>query len=390
MRYGAYLNYRSHMKAVVLHHSLNKPGGEASLAIHTIESLHDIGYDVDLVTIQKPDFKMIARIYGRIPPLKNIKCLLPFKVNYFGIYQRLLMAAPKPSYFANAHIIINTNGDSLPLKIPRTAICMLYVHFPISLLSSQNNKYNRSKLWNAYFKPYQSMASAFTKKALTRSNIVIANSLFTREALIKAYPEIEAHVLYPPVDIERFTTAYHSNPRGRKVLAISRFSPEKQINRILNLAKRLDDDINFQVVGSVAPANWPYFNSINKSINEQGLRHKIKLIPNATNKELIEVMSSCNTYFHTMEGEHFGVSIIEAMAAGLTPIVPSYGGCSEIVSSQCQYDTVEEAAEKITAAIYRNSRHTREYFRNLAQQFSLPQFTKRLHRFIQHRVDSIK
>ena len=204
------------------------------------------------------------------------------------------MAVPKPSYFANAHIIINTNGDSLPLKIPHSAICMLYVHFPISLLSSQNNKYNRSKLWNTYFKPYQSMASTFTKKALTRSNIVIANSLFTREALIKAYPEIEAHVLYPPVDIERFTTAYYSNPRGHKVLAISRFSPEKQINKILNLAKRLDDDINFQVVGSVAPANWPYLNSINKSINEQGLRHKLKLIPNATTDNRITNLSNSN------------------------------------------------------------------------------------------------
>ena len=378
------------MKAIVLHHNLNKPGGEASLAIHTIESLHEIGYDVDLVTTQKPDFAMIARVYGRTPLLKNIRCLLPFKFNYFGIYQRLLMAASKPSYFDDADVIINTNGDSLPYKIPHRTICMLYVHFPISLLSSQNNKYNRSQLWNTYFKPYQAIASALTKRALTRSNIVIANSLFTREALIRAYPEIEADVLYPPVDIERFTPAYHSKSRGRKVLAISRFSSEKQIYKILNLAKMLDDDINFQVVGSVAPANWPYFKSINKSINEQGLQHKVKLVPNATNEELIGVMSSCNTYFHTMEGEHFGISIIEAMAAGLTPIVPSCGGCSEIVSSQYQYNTIKEGAEKISAATYKNNPYTREYFRNLAQQFSLPQFTKRLHRFIQHKVESIK
>jgi glycosyltransferase involved in cell wall biosynthesis len=378
------------MKAVVLHHNINKPGGEASLAIHTIESLHEIGYDVDLVTFQKPDFEVIARIHGRIPPLKNIRCLLPFKVNYFGIYQRLLMSAPKPSYFDDAHVIINTNGDSLPYKIPSTAICMLYIHFPISLLSSQNHKYSRSHLWRAYFKPYQTIASALTKRALTRSQVVIANSIFTRKALIEAYPEIEAHVLYPPVDIERFTAAYNSNSRGRRVLIVSRFSPEKQIDKILNLARILDDDINFQIVGSLTPANWPYFSSINKRINDQGLRHKVKLIPNATNQQLVEAMSSCNTYFHTMEGEHFGVAIIEAMAAGLTPIVPSCGGCSEIVSSRYQYNTVEEGAEKISAAICKNSQGTREYFRNLAKQFSLPRFTKQLHQFILSRIESIK
>lgn len=378
------------MKAVVLHHNLNKPGGEASLAIHTIESLHDIGYKIDLVTVQKPDFETIAKIYGRTPPIENVRCLLPFKVNYFGIYQRLLMAAPKPTYFDNAHIVINTNGDSLPYKVPSNTICMLYVHFPVSLLSSQNNKYNRSQLWKAYFRPYRSIASALTRRALTRSNIVIANSLFTKKALVKAYPEIEADVLYPPVDVERFTTAYNSKSKGRRVLVISRFSPEKQISKILKLAKILDDDIDFQVVGSLAPANWPYYNTLNKRIKDQGLQHKVRLIPNATNEELIEAMSSCKTYFHTMEGEHFGVSIIEAMAAGLTPIVPSYGGCSEIISTQYQYNTVEDGAKKISTAIHRNSNNTREYFRNLAQQFSLPRFTKRLHEFIQHRADSIK
>ena len=71
------------------------------------------------------------------------------------------------------------------------------------------------------------------------------------------------------------------------------------------------------------------------------------LTPNASNEELIDSMSKSMIYLHTMFGEHFGVSIIEAMAAGLVPIVPAYGGCSEIVPADHQYDTLEEAADHI-------------------------------------------
>jgi hypothetical protein len=41
--------------AVVVHHNLNTPGGEATVAIETIQLLNDLGYDVHLVTTQKPN-----------------------------------------------------------------------------------------------------------------------------------------------------------------------------------------------------------------------------------------------------------------------------------------------------------------------------------------------
>ena len=49
-----------------------------------------------------------------------------------------------------------------------------------------------------------------------------------------------------------------------------------------------------------------------------------------------------------MIGEHFGMSVIEAMAAGLITVVPKEGGTSEFVPQQYQYDTIKRAAEIIT------------------------------------------
>lgn len=105
------------MKAVVVHHNLNSLGGEASVAIETIQSLHDLGYEVYLVTIQKPDMRNILKTYGKLMPVKNIKSLFPFKLNYFGIYQKILTAFSSMKV-EDVDLIINTNGGILPRGIP--------------------------------------------------------------------------------------------------------------------------------------------------------------------------------------------------------------------------------------------------------------------------------
>ena len=304
------------MKAVVIHHSLNTPGGEATFTIETIQSLNELGYNVELVTIQKPNLEDIAKIYGNKISISKVKSLFPFKINCFGIYQRLLPSISSLD-LKDSDIVINTNGNTLPFGVPNDMPCMLYIQFPTLLMNSKgynNNKYQKSFFWKAYFKPYHVMSNALTKKALKRSNVVLTNSRFIKDAVRKVYPDVEPYVLYPPVDIERFYPAYQSDTRERRVLIISRFSPEKQVEKAIKIARILSGNIKFEIIGSLVLANRPYFNSLRKIIQENGLEGKIKLTPNATNEELLRAMSTSTIYLHTMYGEHFGVSIVEAMA----------------------------------------------------------------------------
>jgi glycosyltransferase involved in cell wall biosynthesis len=372
------------LKATVIHHSLNTPGGEATLAIETIQSLHELGYKVELITVQKPKLEDITKAYGKSIPINNIKSLFPFKINYFGIYQRLLTSI-SPIDLKDSDIVINTNGNTLPYRIPNDVPSMLYIHFPTLLLNSvgySNIKYQSSLFWKTYFKPYHIMSNVLTKKALERSNVVLTNSRFSKEALRKAYPDVQPSVLYPPVDIDRFSIAYQSNYREPQVLVISRFSPEKQIERAIKVARLLKGKIKLKVIGSLVPANRPYFDSLRKMIHEDDLERNIKLTPNATNVELLNAMSTSTIYLHTMYGEHFGVSIVEAMAAGLVPIVPSYGGCSEIVPLEYQYGTLEDAAACILKNIGEINTEKREIIYNIAKQYSPAKFRKMLQQYV--------
>ena len=103
------------LKAVVLHHTLNSRGGESSFAIETINSLSRLGYDIELITVQKPNLELISKTYGKIPPIKKVKYISPFSMNYFGIYQRLLTTISSLN-LEPSDIVINTNGNSLPFK----------------------------------------------------------------------------------------------------------------------------------------------------------------------------------------------------------------------------------------------------------------------------------
>jgi glycosyltransferase involved in cell wall biosynthesis len=375
-------------KAVVIHHTLNTLGGETTVAIETIESLYQLGYEVELVTVQPPDVERIAKSYGKKIHIARTKSLLPFKLNYFGVYQRLLTMLSSID-LKDSDVVINTHGDALPYRISGNVAYLLYLYFPRFLMNSTggygSNKYRKSFFWRAYFKPYSTITHYLATRATTRSNLILTISKFSREAIREAFPGVHPYILYPPVDVERFFPAYSQpiSAREEKVLVVSRFSPEKRIENAIKIAHLLEGKIKFQIVGSLAPANRPYFKKLQQMIETYHLSQTIDLTPNASNEELIDSMSRSMIYLHTMIGEHFGVSIVEAMAAGLLPIVPAYGGCSEIVPTDQQYHTLEEAADHIAKNAKSANDEKRHKMHNMSMQFSPINFRKAMSIYIE-------
>jgi glycosyltransferase involved in cell wall biosynthesis len=80
-------------------------------------------------------------------------------------------------------------------------------------------------------------------------------------------------------------------------------------------------------------------------------------------------MEKSKVYFHPRAGEHFGMSIVEAMSAGLVPIVPDIGGQTEFVPSKYQYKTLEQAVQ-ITSSAFNVSNSERIFISNSVNKFS--------------------
>ena len=80
-----------------------------------------------------------------------------------------------------------------------------------------------------------------------------------------------------------------------------------------------------------------------------------------------------------MVGEHFGISIVEAMASGCIPIVHNSGGMKEFVPAENRYETLQEAADKIDSAINNWSIEKTLEPKKIADQFSIENFSRQFY-----------
>jgi glycosyltransferase involved in cell wall biosynthesis len=85
-----------------------------------------------------------------------------------------------------------------------------------------------------------------------------------------------------------------------------------------------------------------------------------------------------------MPEEPFGISVVEAMAAGLVPAVPAIGGPTEFVPQKYQFRSLEEAAGIIQAALQVSDKE-RLAISDSVKGFSLSAYKSRFLQFISER-----
>ncbi|MCY0883597.1 MAG: glycosyltransferase, partial [Acidianus infernus] len=85
-------------------------------------------------------------------------------------------------------------------------------------------------------------------------------------------------------------------------------------------------------------------------------------------------------YFHPTQGEHFGIPVVESMAAGLVPVVPKESGAAEIIP-EFTYSTLEEAESKVKEAYIKHSSKSYE-MREIASKFSKARFKEEFWQYI--------
>ena len=129
------------------------------------------------------------------------------------------------------------------------------------------------------------------------------------------------------IDINRFAKAL---PTDRKSLGMSpddfiiasvgRLVPEKGFVTIIDSLTQLPNNYKLVVIG-----NGPYRSSLENLIIEKGLTERVKLVGNKRNVE--NFLKAADMYVSASQTEGFGLTIIEAAAAGLPVIgtdIPAY------------------------------------------------------------------
>src|SRR5215213_6176348 len=373
------------LKANVIHGDFNPCGGAERLSLTTMQALLEMGIDFDLTTLKSPDIPKLENSYGKnfVSVMKSIN-----KINVINIIEELWQQQQEEEEDHedyNYDITINTNGDATPYYHSSFSKdnAITYCHFPSTKyhIESENIDYLKTDLGmtersNVFSdnKDYEDINNPknfktkhqFSRRKeyfeilkygywnLMRNSTVITNSKFSRGAIVNAFGLDNIYILSPPIDIETFRNVAlmvnGDDERNDIILVISRIAPHKKIENAIKLAKILKDNNigkGMKIVGNLYYYYFDYYSEIKQMVLGLGLTDYITFEINASLDKLLSIIRESRVYFHPMIGEHFGMAVLEAMAAGLIAVVPNEGGLTEFVPQEYQFNTIEQAAEII-------------------------------------------
>jgi glycosyltransferase involved in cell wall biosynthesis len=158
----------------------------------------------------------------------------------------------------------------------------------------------------------------------------------------RALWRIETDILYPPVD-----TFFDPVPKANLLLSVGRFSTVSHSKRQVeimgafsHLKRTALRDWSYHSVGGLAdhPADHAYFDQIRRIARDC----RAEVTANIARADLRQLLSRAKIFWHAagygrdentnpFQAEHFGISTVEAMAAGCVPVVYDHGGQPEIV-----------------------------------------------------------
>lgn len=200
--------------------------------------------------------------------------------------------------------------------------------------------------------------NSLLKLKLRKVDKLICYSEFVKKYLVKTFKH-ETIVIPPFIDLKYDKKTKKEN----MILSVGRFTQgmnRKKQEVLIDVFKSLcDEGLNkwkLVIAGSYLPEEGVFFNELSKTTSG----YPIEIVGNISYSALVDYYGRAKIYWHAAGygedldehpevAEHFGITTVEAMAAGAVPIVINAGGQKEIVADGQNgylWDGLEELREK--------------------------------------------
>lgn len=316
------------MKIAICCANADMIGGAPKLSALLAASLARQGLEVACVSLKRPiegksfeDFFEIERWYTPIlePQFSLINLhALPYQ-NYFLIADLLKKCERefKPDFvismlWAGAEVLRNVRARKI-----------LYVHFPSDIY-----------LFGWWWWPLFSACIKAHYSTLKKVSKVICNSGYIEQLAYASWnPYLsfdKFDVIYPCIDWERFQSK-SSSVRSKRICYVGPLTARsKGLEIVIDAFLKANvKESELLVAGNLGSGDRGYIQLRQKMMR---FRDKsIRLIENPSDEEIINIYNSSMVFANFNPLEHFGMSIIEAMASGLPAIVADGGGQRETV-----------------------------------------------------------
>jgi len=360
-------------------------GGREALTLWLIQALQS-RHQVTLLHLdEKIDFDELNKVYGTKLIAEKIKLLripknFPLPPKFWLLKQSLLFKKVKPRV-SNFDVVISAQGE-----IDAGRPVVQYIHDPASSLFFIGKKPHFIK------DIYRDFCKFIYKRSLEsmKKNLTLTNSFYTAK-LIKSIYGVSARVVYPPVP-PVFIGNIPWKERENGFILISRISPEKNIEKVIEIIKKVREyyrDFHLHILGPFQDRDYGKYiwDIINK--NKEWIFYEGVLPRN----QYFSLISKHKYGIHGKPDEHFGIGIAEMVKAGLIVFVPSEGGQVEIVGNEYLiYSSKEEAISKILKVIQNAflQKALRNELKNNARKFSVENFSQEIVKIVEDFANSRK
>ena len=177
-------------------------------------------------------------------------------------------------------------------------------------------------------------------RKISRLGLVLAISQYSKLNLDRKWrrPSI---LLYPSCNM------VSGRPKRNLVVTVGRAIPPKRLELFWKVAS-LCPKYEFAMLLTQDPGHLEYSERLSRASPANG-----RTIFNPSKETYHKFLGDAKVYLHLMEGEHFGISIVEAMSASCVPVVHDSGGPKEIVSQGMgfKWQNIEDVPGMIEEAV---------------------------------------
>jgi len=226
---------------------------------------------------------------------------------------------------------------------------------------------------------------------LKKIDAVVCNSYFTKKFIDKEYG-VKSVVIYPPVAVEEFKPGKKENI----ILSVARFTDilhNKRQDVLVEVFKKMVDkglkDWRLFLVGGDAEGK-----KLIAKLKKESRGYPIEILTNISFEELKKIYAKAKIFWHAAgygidekrypeKVEHFGISPVEAMAAGCVPVVINKGGIPEIIRNEKDGFLWEKKEDllKITFDLIKNPLKIEKFSQEViksSQRFSKDVFNQKI------------
>lgn len=241
--------------------------------------------------------------------------------------------------------------------------------------------------------PFTNTLGIWEKIKLSNWNIKNTNSEFTKQVVEKSWNTKINYVHYPLVSLEEIRS---QEKKENVILNVGRFFRQLHSKRqdiLVQFFKKMHDNYANELKGwKLILVGTVEDESYLQEIKNAAQGYPIEIKTAVSRPELIQLYQLAAIYWHATgyevdetvhpeKVEHFGISTIEAMAAGCVPIVINKGGQKEILGDQLQdllWNSEDECIESTIKVIQERKQYLDYQKRSLdrVRKFSRTEFER--------------